>query len=399
LPTHVMMPVLGMSQDTGKIVRWLKAEGEDVLAGEMLLEVETDKAVAEIESPANGILARIFTRAGEEVPVAHVIAVIRARDESILPFLDDPKAVSQVAPAPASDPGTAEQRAERKNRQPPSDRPLASPKAKRLARERGIALAEIPGSGPHGAVLAGDVLAVQSAPAAALPAEPAGLQIQEVLKPTPETADRTDGSWKLAQPCSLQREVCAARLLAWQAAVQARSSQEILLTDLLILAAAKVLKQHPSLNAIWQDGQIYALDEVNIGFTVAVKAGLVVPVVRQAGRMRLETIAARRHELVERARADLLEPEDRAGGTFTLSDFSALGIDAFTPGLNGPQAAHLAVGRITDRSIPRGGQTSIQSMMTVTISIDQRAVDSVRGARFMQSIADIIEDPLLLTGL
>jgi pyruvate dehydrogenase E2 component (dihydrolipoamide acetyltransferase) len=450
MATNVILPALGMSQETGKIVHWLKAEGEQVTKGEPLVEIETDKATVEIEAPASGLLARVGARAGEDVPVGQVIAVVLAPSEiapesasSPTPAADQEYSapVQQFsAPAPAGTAlnGTARppavaasllasriaaehhvdlsqvrssgQRVQKADvlaylqKQQPAVARLAaaSPKARRLASEQGKDLSAIAGSGPQGAVLAADVLAARvEAGAAAVPSAQT-LLADTASSPAISTiwrimAERTAQSWQEVPHFYLGREVAADRMIAWREHLtRERDSGEITYTDLLIKIVALALRQHPRVNATWRAGQITLLEDVHVGLAVALDEGLVVPVIHHADRPGLRAIAQERRELVARARAGKLRPQDLSGGSFTISNLGMYGIDAFNAIINQPQAAILAVGRIAERVVPLNGQPVVRPMMALTLSCDHRAIDGARGAQFLQTIASFIEEPLNL---
>ncbi len=342
------MPALGMNQETGRLLQWFRKEGERVTKGEALMEVETDKATVEIEAPATGVLAGVTARPGDEVPVGQPIALI------VLPGEAPPAAAE--APPPRGDGG-------------------ASPKARRLAAERGVDLASVPGSGPGGAVKAVDV------PAPREPLERAASGVWEKM------ARRTTESWQQVPHFYLEREVDASRLLSWRAAA-VRANQAVTVTDLLVRLAAAVLPRHPRVNG--------GLPDAHVGVAVAVEDGLVVPVIRDAGRLSLAQITAARRGLVERARAGKLRPEDMQGGTFTISNLGMHAVDAFTAIVNPPQAAILAVGRIAERVIAVAGAPTVRPALRLTVSFDHRQVDGARGAAFLTDLGDLIEEPAAL---
>jgi pyruvate dehydrogenase E2 component (dihydrolipoamide acetyltransferase) len=438
--TDVIMPALGMVQETGKIIQWLKAEGQPVVKGEPLMEVETDKAAVEIEAPASGILAQVTAQEGQDVPVGTVIAVILAPDETgAAPFSTQPlppQAAAKRTLVTAS-PLAARMAMENQidlsmikpegGRVEKSDvlaylqanataqsasvqlksRPLASPKARRLAAERGLDLARLQGSGPEGAVLAADVLDAAAQPVPAQMDQAVPLVAKDVAAPATEEAltlstawrlmaERTTASWTGAPHFYLLREVNASRLVAWREQAQKQSVEKITYTDLLIRLVVVALRKHPRLNVAYRDGRLFLLPEINIGLAVAVEEGLVVPVIHQADQLSVTQIAAARAKLVERARAGKLRPDDITGGTFTLSNLGMYGVDAFNAVLNPPQAAILAVGRIADRVVPVNGMPAVAPVMMLSASFDHRAVDGARGAQFLGYLAELIEEPLAL---
>lgn len=424
MATDVILPALGMAQDTGKIVEWHKAEGQHVTTGEPLVVIETDKAAVDLEAPATGILARVSARAGDEVPVAQVIAVILSAEEA-------EAGVDQVdgAPAHASSPAAAEIAPNQSGRPAPeavpaaaalsasapaqthsaNGRRLASPKARRMAAARGVNLATLHGTGPGGVVVAADVLAAESltagAPVAppAVPLAPAASLAQEASAADGGgsevstiwrlMAERTTQNWTTIPHFFLVREVAAKALVAWRERAAQGASAKITYTDLLVAIVAEALRRHPRLNASWRDGAIVHHDEINVGLAVAVDDGLVVPVIHRAGDLTPSGIARRRADLVGRAQAGKLQPADLQGGTFTISNLGMYGVDAFNAIINTPQAAILAVGRIVDRVVPVNGQPAVRPMMTLSLSCDHRVVDGARGAAFLSTVAALIENP------
>jgi pyruvate dehydrogenase E2 component (dihydrolipoamide acetyltransferase) len=418
LAQDVIMPALGMAQDVGLLIRWLKAEGEPVTAGEPLMEVETDKATVEIEAPASGILTGVTARAGDEIPVGQTIALIVAPGEAVPETAaPTPEAQEATGPAPARIPASplAARLAAEHNldlarikpgggriqkadvlahlaAQPASGRTPASPKARRLARERDLDLAAIPGSGPNGAVLAADVLAATAQPDLDT-AEPAP-DSMVVSRTWQVMVQRLTQSWSQAPHFYLVREANAAAFVRWYDSTRQRLAEKITYTDLLVKLTAVALRQHPRLNGRWEDDRIMLNSEVNIGLAVAVEDGLLVPVIHQADRLGLGALAAQRAELLAHAQAGSLSLADLQGGTFTLSNLGMYGVDAFNAIINPPQAAILAVGRIADRVVALNGQPAVQPMLTLTLSCDHRVVDGARGATFLQTLVDFIEDPI-----
>jgi pyruvate dehydrogenase E2 component (dihydrolipoamide acetyltransferase) len=420
-----------MAQDTGKIVEWLKSEGQHVTAGEPLVVIETDKAAVDLEAPATGILSRVSARVGDEVPVAQVIAVILAPEEaesaavSALPASTSTLAtgpaptpsvaVSVAAPAPSTSADGSEAIATPAAR---NGRRLASPKARRIAAEHGLDIAVLHGSGPGGVVLAADVLAADvlaiTPPAAGVAIGPAATLANDAAPPTQPSspsqpadgeplsttwrlmAERTTQSWTSVPHFFLVRDVSAVSFVAWYARAQQRGADKLTYTDLLVKVVAEALRQHHRVNSSWHGDAIVPNEDVNVGIAVATHGGLVVPVIHQAGDLTLTGIARRRADLVARAQQGRLRPHELQGGTFTISNLGMYGIDAFNAIINTPQAAILAVGRVADRVVPDGGQPVVRPMVTLTLSCDHRVVDGARGAQFLATVAALIEDPSAL---
>jgi pyruvate dehydrogenase E2 component (dihydrolipoamide acetyltransferase) len=391
VPTDVIMPALGMAQETGKVLRWLKAEGDEVAKGEPLMEVETDKVTVEIEAPADGVLAGLRALEGAEVPVGQAVAVIVAPGEDLPTNRSaaTAPAPSRVAAAAAPAPVVAQAPSA------PPRRRLASPKARRLAAERGIHLdSVVDGSGPHGALVAADILAASEG-AGPAPAAPAGGELP-LSRIWSIVAERTTQSWTSAPHFYLLREVDAGRLGSWREAAKRTLGRDVSVTDLLVRAAAAALRAHPRANAAWADGRVRLNDEVNVGIAVAVEDGLLVPVIHGADRIGLRGIAARREDVVARARDGALRPEDVEGGTFTISNLGMFGVDAFNAVVNAPQAAILAVGRIVERVVAVDGSPAVRPMLALSLSCDHRIVDGARAAQFLDTLATLLEEPAAL---
>jgi pyruvate dehydrogenase E2 component (dihydrolipoyllysine-residue acetyltransferase) len=388
MPADVIMPALGMAQETGKVLRWLKADGETVAKGEPLLEVETDKVTVEIEAPADGTLAGVSAREGAEVPVGTVIALVLAEGEAVSAA---PAPAPAAAVAVAAGAGVSAEKARADGR---SQRRLASPKARRLARARGVDLDALSGSGPGGAVVAADVEAAATAPAPAHSVawtEGDGVEVGTVWR---VMAERTQRAWQEVPQFVLSREVDASRLQSWREAARRRPGREsVSITDLLVRICAEALHRHPRLASSWRDGTLVPGAGVNVGIAVATDDGLVVPVVHGADALSLASISARRRELAEAARAGRLRPPDVEGGVFTISNLGMYGVDAFQAIVNAPQAAILAVGRIAARPVARSGEVVVRPMLTLTMSFDHRVADGARGAEFLDTVASLVEEP------
>ena len=424
----VIMPALGMAQETGTLIQWLKSSGDSVTKGEPLMEIETDKATVEIEATASGILSSITAQAGDVIPVGQRIALILAPGETAATPpppakpapVSSPQAESQpkvVTATPVAARLLAEHQIDINQVKPASggqirkedvlayldktgaennspSRVLASPKARRLAKENGIDLANIQGTGPNGAIITADLqspiqrthVAQQSSAAIELPTS----RMWRVM------ADRLTQAWTTIPHFYLMREANASQLSAWRLKAQKNSKEKITFTDLLVKVTAAALKQNPRLNSSWINNGIVLNQEINIGIAVAVEDGLLVPVIHNADQLSLSQIASRRAEIVSRAQAGKLSPDDLSGGTFTISNLGMYGVDAFNAIVNPPQAAILAVSRIADRVVPVNGQPAVQPMITFSLSCDHRAVDGARGAQFIQTLADFVEEPLQL---
>jgi pyruvate dehydrogenase E2 component (dihydrolipoamide acetyltransferase) len=382
------MPALEMAQETGKLIAWLKKEGDAVVKGEPLLEIETDKAVMEVESPGDGVLSGIKIQAGTEVPVGRTIAWIVAPGET--PPAGEAQTESgrktvaiTASPVAAATPGAVVQTVAAEIK--------ISPKARRLASERGVNLRQVRGSGPGGEVLAADILAAAESKAEVPAAVESGGSISRLM------AERTTQSWTTVPHFFVVRDVDAEGLndarQKLAAGIERAHSVKLTHTDLLVALVARVLRKHPRMNASYTGAGIRTNSEINIGVAMAVSEGVVAPVIRNADKASLGEIAEQRRELTERARAGKLRPTDLSGGSFTISNLGMFGVDSFTAIIVPPQAAILAVGRIADRVLALDGRPTIRPMMTLTLSSDHRVVDGARAAEFLQDLADAIGNP------
>lgn len=355
MAVSVVMPALEMAQSTGKLISWRKREGERVAKGEPLLEIETDKAVVEIEAPADGILTAITAREGAVVPVGQTIAWLVQPDEAV----------------PQS---------------PIADRTIGdvkvSPKARRLAKEHGIDLATLRGSGPDGEILADDILAAVTSPSAISDGPSAVSSAARLM------ADRTTQSWTTVPHVFLTREVDASGLVGARGRFTGATY-----TDLLVALAARVLATHPRMNATWTPSGIRTNQDVNVAVAIAVADAVVIGVVQHADRMSVSDIANRCGELTDRARAGKLRPGDITGATFTISNLGMYRVDAFTAIIVPPQAGILAVGAIGDRVVAVDRRPAVRPMMTLTLSCDHRVVDGARGAAFLNDLVEAIRKP------
>ena len=408
----IVMPALEMAQETGKLLSWRKKEGESIAKGEPLLDVETDKAVVEIESPADGILAGIKAHAGAVIPVGQTIAWIvnpgekppaeeaasasgRRMDTKSVPAAAAATNTSAAAPAA------------------PASSARISPKARRLAREHGVDLSRVRGSGSEGEILAEDILAAVASggsPAGAgVPARsekpPARLPDGQAEARTTQTlsqvarlmAERTAQSWTTAPHFFVSREIDASALLAarekFGPAIEKERGVRVSHTDFLVAAVAQALEKHPLVNASWTGDGVRLHPEINIGIAMAVEGGVVAAAIPGANAKKLGEIAAMRRDLTERARAGKLRPADITGATFTISNLGMYQVDAFPAIIVAPQAAILAVGRISDRVVPVDGKPGIRPTMTLTLSCDHRVFDGARAALFLNDLAAAIVEP------
>jgi pyruvate dehydrogenase E2 component (dihydrolipoamide acetyltransferase) len=396
----VVMPALEMAQETGKLIAWRKNEGDRVVKGEPLLEIETDKAVMEVEATADGILAGITGVVGSDIPVGQTIAWIVAPGEK-------PPVGNQASPAPAARGKTethAAPVAASVSEAPATQSARISPKARRLAKELGVDIATLRGTGPGGEILASDVQAASvqaaSAPASkssatAHPAKSADVEIPTTLGRL--MAERTAQSWTTVPHFFVTREIEATALNEYRARVAPEiervHSIRITHTDVLVALVARALLKHPRLNASWTAEGIRLHGHVNMGVAIAVNDGVVAAVIHNAHTASLPEIARQRHDVAERARAGKLRPADIADATFTISNLGMYKVDQFTAIITPPQSAILAVGSISDRVVAIEGKPAVRAMMTLTISCDHRAADGARAALFLNDLTAAIAEP------
>ena len=398
----VVMPALEMAQETGKVLAWHKKEGDTVKKGEPLLEIETDKAVVEIEAPGNGILAGISAQAGAVIPVGVTIAWLVAAGEK------PPAKTETVAPSAraTSAPSTSERSSATIKSAAPSGSTAIqiSPKARRLAKELGVDTSALTGTGPDGTITAEDVQAAaaqpKSSPASSSPsaeATNAGSPGEPLSQIARLMAERTTQSWTTVPHFFLTREVDCTELVAAQKrlgpAGEKNAGVRLTISDLLVALVARALAKHPAMNASWSGAGIRQNSEIDISLAMALKDGVVGAVIHKANCANLSEISAQRHELTERARANKLRPADISGGTFTISNLGMYKVDAFIAIITPPQAATLAVGAIADRVVAAAGKPAVRPMMTMTLSSDHRVVDGARAAEFLNTLADAIQKP------
>jgi pyruvate dehydrogenase E2 component (dihydrolipoamide acetyltransferase) len=405
MAVSVVMPALEMAQETGKVISWRKREGEQVVKGEPLLEVETDKAVVEVESPGDGILSAVSAREGAVIPVGQTIAWLLAPGEAP-PLATAPAQTGRRTDTAGAGPGAASSGASNPPPSPPPEMRI-SPKARRLAREHGVDVTRLRGSGPGGEILAEDIMnAAKSAGAAAAPAVIPSAQTKSQatageIEPLGTVgrlmAARTTQSWTTVPHFFVTRDADASGLLE----VYERLSVEVerahgikaTLTDLLVALVARVLAKHPRMNASWAAEGIRHNGEINVAVAVAVEEGVVAPVLHKANSRNVGELAVKRRELTERAKAGRLQPADITGGTFTISNLGMYNVDAFTAIIVPPQAGILAVGRVGDRVVAVDGRPAVRPMITLTLSTDHRVADGARAARFLNDLVEAIREP------
>ena len=432
MATEVIMPVLGMTMESGIIVEWMKKEGDSVTEGEVLFNVETDKSVMEVEARAAGTLLKILHGPGDEVPIQQVIGYIGSPGETIAGNGDGDtgggavsEAVSSVDAAGAGaidapgDDTPAIASPEQNGQGMPvmaetdgrPDRIKISPKARKHARDLGVAIVNIVGTGPGGRIVFSDVEAYAAQAPATAPAPSAvpamaGPGSKRVQSRAPLSGLRKVAAARLAESAStvphffLTMDVDMTRITSLREQLLAygekRGLARVSVNDLIIKAAGITLRAFPAVNASLDGNEIVQYADVNVGFAVALDDGLVVPVVASADQKSVFEIAATTRALGEKARGKGLGPEDYGYGTFTISNLGMYGVDQFTAIINPPEAAILAVGRIKDTPVAVDGKVEIKAMMSITLSSDHRLIDGAVAGRFLAHFRDILEQPLEL---
>jgi pyruvate dehydrogenase E2 component (dihydrolipoamide acetyltransferase) len=434
MATKVHMEALSPTMEEGQVVKWLKAEGDSVSNGDLLAEIETDKATMELVARGEGILRKILRAEGSTAPVGEVIAVIAGEDEDISEFVSDSGGDGEAPESAKAEDDSAEEDAdpgeESKEDRKQEDgarseaakggekaadgesdssedgRVKASPLARRLAKEEGVALGAIQGSGPRGRIVKSDVeKAAREGVAAEAPSAPTRPRIDE-------------GEASRDVPLSQMRKTIAKRLVEsigpvphffltidvdMTRAVEARRTVnemlkdegvKISLNDIVLRSTAAALRRHPECNAHWGGDHVRQFRDVHLGVAVAIEDGLITPVIRDADRKGLPQIAQEVRELAGRAREKRLKPEEYTGATFSVSNLGMFGIEEFTAVINPPEAGILAVGAVEERPVVMDGEIRIRSRMKVTMSSDHRVIDGAQGSRFLQTLKAILEEPL-----
>lgn len=393
MATAVILPKLDEAMLTGKIVKWLRKEGDWVEKGEGIVEIETEKVTFEVEAEESGILSKVMAEVGDEVSVGTIIAFILQQGEEA-PEIPEPVIVAK-----------GEEQVEVLEAPREAQAIKASPVARKIAQEHNIDIATVKGTGPAGRIVREDVLRAveESKVVAAQPVrEELGLA-EEQMAPLSSMrkviARRMTESFQsphfyLTVKVETQELGKTAKQL--MPLIENKIGIRLTITDLIIKMVAKALEDNPSMNCAYVDGSVKLFKRIDIGLVTAVEGGLVVPVIRQANKKSLEEIAQARAELVQRARDGKLSMAEMRGSTFTISNLGMFEIDQFSAILQPPEAAILAVGRIADKAVVRDGQIVIRPMMTLTLSIDHRILDGVIGSQFLQSLKNYIENPVIM---
>jgi pyruvate dehydrogenase E2 component (dihydrolipoamide acetyltransferase) len=418
--SEVKLPRLGQGMEAGTIVKWLKSPGDKVEKGEPLYELDTDKVTQEVEADVAGVLLKIAVDEGE-VEVGKTIAWIGEEGEEVAAA--EPSggngtteaAAREVEEEPQEEGSRAPARDdERKRGRDASAQPeplrvsetqsrnggrvKASPLARRIARERGVDLAQIRGTGPEGRIVAEDVERAEAAPAAAPGAAPAEVRAEKLSSLQKTVARRLTAAWEVPVfQISMNADMSAAQALRAKLVERMREGDaKPTVSDLLTKAAAVALMHHPQVNVQFADDELRFFPTANVGIAAATERGLVVPVIREVERKTISEIAAARSEVVGRARAGKLTQEDLADGTFTISNLGMYGVEQFVAILNPPQAAILAVGAIEDKAVVQSGNITVKPLMNLTLTCDHRAVDGATAADFLRTVKAFLEEPALM---
>ena len=425
MATNILMPALSPTMTEGTLARWLKKEGEQVKAGDVIAEIETDKATMEVEAVDEGVLGKILVPDGTaNVKVNAPIAVLVEEGESAeaapAPNSPEPK-LAEKAPVETASGGPAAVHANGHDphKQEGGERVFASPLAKRMAKQAGIELSSLTGSGPNGRIVRADV---EAASGKAKPAPQAAAPIETPKKQAPAPMPAITAPHRLV-PNTTMRRVISRRLLdshqnvpfffvtldmeidallKLRAELNAKSAKEgpgafkLSVNDFVIKAAAATLRKVPGMNASYTEENMVLYDDVDISVAVSLPEGLITPIVRQADRKGLATISSEMKDLGARAKSGKLKPEEFQGGTFSISNLGMFGTKQFTAIINPPQAAILAVGAGEQRPVVKGGELAVATVMSCTLSVDHRVADGALGAQWMAEFKRIIEDPLSL---
>jgi pyruvate dehydrogenase E2 component (dihydrolipoamide acetyltransferase) len=419
MAVEVKLPRLGQGMEAGTIVRWLKSEGDAVSKGEPLYELDTDKVTQEVEAESDGVLLKIVVADGE-VEVGRTVGVIGAEGEDVSAIGDGaprgdgappeaapavPESTSAAADA-AEEPVTPEPSASQTAPRPSGERVKASPLARRIARERGVDLASVSGSGPDGRVIAEDVerasagtpaLAAAERAPAPRPVAPGEVEVVELTSVRRTIAKRLTEAWE-APVFQLTVTADASDLVGTRkrmVELLREGDVKPTVNDVLTRLVASALVRHRAVNAQFVDGKIHRYPNANVGIAVATPNGLIVPVIRGAERLAVQEIAAARADLVGRARDGKLQYQDLEEGTFTISNLGMYGIEQFVAVLNPPQVAILAVGSIEDRARAVDGELAVVPTITMVLTCDHRAIDGSEGAEFLRDVKSLVESPAL----
>ena len=415
MPVEIVMPKLGLTMTEGLIVEWRKKEGDPVKKGDILFVLETEKVTYEVEAPEDGALGKILVKEQETVPVGAVVATLLKPGESAVEVTASPAAAPKAeaaSPAPAA----AASAAAPVGAAPACGRVKATPLAKKVAKELGIDLSAVAGTGPGGRILREDVEKAKAAgiqaPVAAAPAPAAAAQAAPSAPTAAEgrlaaftgmrktIAKRMLQSKVEAAQAYMGNTVDATRIQALRSEllpfIEKKSGVRITITDLMMKVTGAALREHPVINTRWTDKGVLFLPEVNMGMAMALDEGLIVPVIKNINGKSLGQVAQDRVALIEKGKKNSFLPDDIKGSTFTLSAMGMFGLETFTAIINQPENAILAVGAIIDKPVALKGEVVIRPMMTVNLTYDHRTIDGAEAGKFMRTLKEMIEEPLYI---
>jgi pyruvate dehydrogenase E2 component (dihydrolipoamide acetyltransferase) len=399
MATEIKLPRLGQGMESGTIVKWLKSEGEPVEKGEPLYELDTDKVTQEVEADASGVLLKIAVQEGE-VEVGKTIAVIGEQGEEVRvdaegggngakpakPKEEPPP--SERAPSPVQDSG--------RGQTSEGGRIKASPLARRIAKERGVELASITGTGPDGRIVAEDVERAEVAEPATAPVQDLGqVETRQLTSVRKTIARRLTQAWQAPVFQLVVSADMTAALALVEKLRERHPDERPTVTDVLTRVTAAALMRHREVNAHFADDEIRIYPTANVGIAVAAPQGLIVPVIRSAERLSIAEIARTRADLVQRTRDNKLKQQDLEDGTFTISNLGMFGVEQFIAVLNPPQVAILAVGSTKETVVVEDGEFVARPLLTLTLTCDHRAIDGAVGADFLRTLKDTLESPAL----
>jgi pyruvate dehydrogenase E2 component (dihydrolipoamide acetyltransferase) len=394
----VIFPKLDEAMASGKVVRWLKNEGDPVEKGEIILEIESEKTSFELEAEASGILSKVTAKEGDEVPIGTTIAFI------LKPGEEAPEVETPVKVEAKKEPPKAEVKAEAPKLASEPKEIKASPLARNIARENNVNLSLVTGTGPGGRITKEDVIKFVEEGKTATPAPtatPAGTEeevvplstMREVIARRMTESFQTPHFYLTVEVDAQELQRTRQQLLP---VIESKTGIRLTLTDLVVKVVARALEKNPAINCSYTDGSVKLLKRIDIGLVTSVEGGLMVPVIRNASTKSLAEIAQARAELVQKARERTLTKEEMAGSTFTISNMGMYDIDQFSAIIQPPEAAILAVGRIAEKVVARNGEMVIRPVMSLTLSIDHRILDGALGAQFLQTVKSYLEQPLNL---
>ncbi len=405
MATSMVMPQMGYDMKEGKVVRWFKKEGEEVVRGEVIAEIETDKATVEYEAYTGGVMAKIVAQEGVTIPVGGLIAVITSPGEAIPDDIVIEAAPAESAGSPA--PVAAEAPAPAAAATPATGGEVrASPMARRLARERGIDLATITGTGPGGRIVESDIPeqgAPTPAPVVPAPdgtAAPAPMTTEnvELSRMRQAIAKVTVDSKREAPHFYVTVEVDMTKAMSFRRDIndELDAEQRVSVNDLIVKASAIAIGRHPKFNSFYRDGQLQMNASINVGIAIALESGLIVPGIPACENKSLVEIATANRGLISRANSGALRNEEYSGTTFSVSNLGAFDVDSFTAIIFPPHAAILAVGTVKEQPVVRDGELAVAQIMKATLSTDHRVADGAEAAQFLVEIKKLLENPVSL---